>query len=613
MEGVMASTFKSNDTTIVEILKDIDRGANQLPDFQRGWVWDDERIRALIVSIYSAYPVGALMFLEYGGDLRFKCRAFTNAVAGGKPNVLVLDGQQRLTSIYCAMFSGKPVPTQTVKKESIERYYYLDIQKCLSGLDDRTVDRLETVMSIPTDRIIRKNFARDIEIDLSSREREYEQQMFPLNIVFNRSETAKWRRGYNDYYKDKEGVVEAWDRFETEILDAIFTYSVPVITLSMNTPKEAVCQVFENVNTGGVSLTVFELVTASFAAEDFDLRGDWYGTEKDNKPITGRYDRMKEKENILSVVSDVDFLVALTLLSRYYVFKATGKAVGCKKQDVLDLNLSDFNKYKDALSDGFIQAARFLGEQRIFSERDLPYTTQFIPFSVLFAVLKQRAQDGTVRKKLSQWYWCGVLGEMYGAANETRYANDVTKVMEWIDGGDEPDTVTRSYFQPLRLLSLQTRNSAAYKGIMALILKAKALDFISGKEMDFTAFSDEQIDIHHIFPRAYCEYMRYDRLKWNSVVNKTPIASLTNRVLGGHAPSIYMKLIENDKRVSAEDANRNVASHLIDVDDLRADRFDDYFIKRAKSLLKLISEATGKTISNLNGDDVISAFGGALL
>jgi len=63
------------------------------------------------------------------------------------------------------------------------------------------------------------------------------------------------------------------------------------------------------------------------------------------------------------------------------------------------------------------------------------YTTQFIPFAVLFAILKQRAQDGTVRKKLSQWYWCGVFGEMYGSSNETRYANDVTKVIEWIDDG----------------------------------------------------------------------------------------------------------------------------------------------------------------------------------
>lgn len=64
---------KSHDTPLQDILKGINNGTTRLPDFQRGWVWDDERIRSLIASITCSYPVGALMFLEYGGDgIRFK-------------------------------------------------------------------------------------------------------------------------------------------------------------------------------------------------------------------------------------------------------------------------------------------------------------------------------------------------------------------------------------------------------------------------------------------------------------------------------------------------------------------------------------------------------------
>lgn len=613
----MASTFKSNDTSIVDILKDIENGANQLPDFQRGWVWDDERIRELIASISNSYPIGALMFLEYGGDtIRFKYRPFTGCKAGNKPDILVLDGQQRLTSIYNAMYCQTPVPTQTTKKDPIERYYYLDIDLCIASLTDRTLDRFDAVAAIPADKIVRKNFGREIDLDLRTRQNEFEKRMFPLNIVFNRSETAKWRREYNEYYKNDTEIVEKWDKFETEILDAIFTYNLPVITLNRNTPKEAVCQVFENVNTGGVSLTVFELVTATFAADDFDLRKDWYGQDENGVRTPGRFEKKKMKEEIrklLSVVSDVDFLVAITLLSRYYSKKSGGDsapAVSCKKQDVLNLSLADYEKYAEDLTEGFIQAASFLVEQRIFSDRDLPYTTQFIPFSVLFAILKQRTQVGTVRNKLSQWYWCGVFGEMYGAANETRYANDVTGVMDWLDGGNEPDTIARALFHPTRLLSLQTRNSAAYKGVMALILKAKALDFISSKEMDFTVFSDENIDIHHIFPRAYCEEQNYSKAQWNSIINKTPLSYRTNRIIGGHAPSGYLKKI--DGHTSKTEVDRNVATHLIDVDDLRADRFDSYFLKRAKALLMLIGDAMGKPVMNLGGEDVINAFGGQL-
>lgn len=83
-------------------------------------------------------------------------------------------------------------------------------------------------------------------------------------------------------------------------------YKIPVILLSKETPKEAVCQVFENVNTGGVSLTVFELVTAIFAMDDFELRKDWEARKE--KYFSG---------DLLSVITSTDFLVACTLLSSY--------------------------------------------------------------------------------------------------------------------------------------------------------------------------------------------------------------------------------------------------------------------------------------------------------
>ena len=609
----MASSFKSHDTNISEIMKDIDSGINQLPDFQRGWVWDDERIRSLIASITNSHPVGALMFLEYGSEnVRFKCRTFIGNKVKTNPEILVLDGQQRLTSIYNAMFCQTPVPTQTVKKDKIERYYYLDIYKCLSS----STDREEAIVSMPKDKIIRANFARDIELDLSTKENEYEKHHFPLNIVFDPIAPNTWMIEYLKHHNFDAEISQQYTLFVANILVPIQSYKIPVITLNKDTPKDAVCQVFENVNTGGVSLTVFELVTATFAADNFALRDDWFGAEDDQgNRKQGRHEYMTEKHSLLSVISDVDFLVAITLLSRYYLKKRDGDsapAVTCKRQDILNLTIEDYLKYADNLMDGFIETAKFLGEQRIFSERDLPYTTQFIPFSVLFTLLGKRAHDATIRNKLSRWYWCGVLGEMYGGANETRYANDVTGVMSWLDGGDEPDTRNRANFHPTRLLSLQTRLSAAYKGIMALILKAKAQDFISGKEMDFTAFLNESIDIHHIFPRRYCEEHNIERRKWNSIINKTPLSFRTNRIIGGNAPSIYLKKIEQSGHVNNADIDKYVESHLIKSIYLRNDNFHSFFNERAKALLTLINMEMGKSTSGLTGDDIINEFGGNL-
>jgi len=217
------------------------------------------------------------------------------------------------------------------------------------------------------------------------------------------------------------------------------------------------------------------------------------------------------------------------------------------------------------------------------------------------------------RVKIARWYWSGVFGEMYGGANETRYALDVTGLMAWIKENDSPpDTISRAYFNPTRLISLQTRLSAAYKGVMALLLKAGCSDLISGSAMDFTTFLDENTDIHHIFPRAYCESKDYKRAKWNSIVNKTPLFSRTNRILGGKAPSAYLAKIENDNKVFVPDIDRYLISHKIDVASIRKDDFDSFFMARAKELLDLISAAMGRTIPNRDSEEIVAAFGGEL-
>lgn len=99
--------MQTNDRPISELMISINKGAIQLPDFQRGWVWEDGRIKALIASITNNYPVGAAMFLEYGNDnIRFKYRVIEGVTATDViPTELILDGQQRLTSIYSSLYS----------------------------------------------------------------------------------------------------------------------------------------------------------------------------------------------------------------------------------------------------------------------------------------------------------------------------------------------------------------------------------------------------------------------------------------------------------------------------------------------------------------------------
>lgn len=464
--------MQTNDRQITELMKTIHSGATQLPDFQRGWVWDDNRIRALIASITSNFPVGAAMFLEYGNEnVRFKYRTIEGSPAQTVvPKELILDGQQRLTSIYSALYSEKPVKTRTDKGKEIERYYYIDIKKAI----DPTVDRVEAIVSVPASRIVTSNFGRTIDLDLSTPQKEYDQKLFPLNIILDFMKTAMWQQNYFQHYGLDAAVVQEFMNFQNLITMPAIQYKMPVILLGKETPKEAVCQVFENVNTGGVSLTVFELITAVFAMDDFELRKDW--DSRKTKYFSG---------DLLSVITATDFLTACTLLSSY----KRGGTVSCKKKDVLNLTLSDYDKYADDLAAGFVEAEKIVQEERIFVSRDLPYTTQLIPLAVLCTLLADgnRIKITNIKNKIKQWYWCGVFGELYGSANETRYVNDVVGVMDWINNGvTVPKTIQEAYFHPTRLLTLQSRQSAAYKGIMALILKNHCKDFISGREMDFT-------------------------------------------------------------------------------------------------------------------------------
>lgn len=591
--------MQTNDRPISELMISINKGAIQLPDFQRGWVWEDGRIKALIASITNNYPVGAAMFLEYGNDnIRFKYRVIEGVTATDViPTELILDGQQRLTSIYSSLYSRNAVHTRTDKGKKIFRYYYIDIKKAC----DPNCDRVDAIFSVSETRIITSNFGRDIELDLSDRTKEFENKMFPLNLILDFPEEQNWQNEYYAFYNYNQEIIKEFTEFNKKIIMQTLQYKIPVISLGKDTPKEAVCQVFENVNTGGVSLTVFELVTAIFAMDDFELRKDW--EERKAKYFDG---------DLLSCITATDFLTACTLLSTY----KKGGTVSCKKKDVLNLSLKDYNNFADALSEGFVEAEKILQEERVFSNKDLPYSTQLIPLAALCTLLSNgnRIKVTNIKNKIRQWYWCGVFGELYGGANETRYVNDVVGVMNWIENnGNVPKTIQESYFNPTRLLTLQSRQSAAYKGIMALILKNHCKDFISGREMNFTVYKSENIDIHHIFPRSYCEKNNLSKEKWNSVVNKTPISYSTNREIGGVAPSEYLKKIEEKGQVDYNSLNDYLQTHLIDVSAARSNDFEKHIVLRAKLLLDAIEKATGKIISGKDSDEVISKFGERLI
>lgn len=287
---------------------------------------------------------------------------------------------------------------------------------------------------------------------------------------------------------------------------------------------------------------------------------------------------------------------SLTLLATY---KRANQAVACKRRHILDLTLNEYQENSELIKNGYIEAGRFLLMQNIYSSSDLPYGSQLIPLAAIFAELGNKATTAKSYDKISLWFWNGVFGEMYGGANETRFVKDFTEMMAWInsDSADIPDTIKVSSFRADRLEEMRTKNSAAYKGVGALLLKNGAKDFYKAYTIDsITKYNSANIDIHHIFPKSHCEKNNIPRDKYDSIINKAPISYDTNRKIGGSAPSLYIKNFL-DSENGIEKTNELLASQLIDITTIRADDFDAYYNLRKESLIKLIESSMGKQVT----------------
>ena len=612
------STFTTNPVSLESLLLNCGGGKIQLPDFQRSWVWAEDRIMSLIASISRAFPIGALMTLasKPGGVEVFARRPVEGAKPEAQavfPDELLLDGQQRMTSLYHACVRQAVVETITPKKKLVKRWFYIDIQKALQA----DADRDEAIVALPEDRKVKTNFDKDVLLDVSTPQAEYEQLYFPLNQVFD---WDAWQDGFGDYWlaKGDAGKREVFKLFKKRVLENFKSYQVPVIALDHATTREAVCLVFEKVNTGGKALDAFELLTAMYAAQGHKLRDDWLG--KAGSP--GIQVRLAEcgraadqKVGVLAKVASTDVLQAIALLHTKRV-RGDRAAAGVKENDLpavratrqslLDLPLDGYKLHRDRVEEGFKAAAKFLRAQKIYRVIDLPYQTQLVPLAAIFAEIGDKAEHTTNKSKLAQWYWCGVFGELYGSAVETRFAKDIVEVPAWLDGGPEPTTVRDGVFRADRLLTMRTRLSAAYKGIHALLMREKAKDFRSGQEYDSLVFFDEGVDIHHIFPEAWCKAQKKDEKVYDCVINKTPLSYRTNRIIGGVAPSSYLKKLEEGKTtakavdppIARATLDGYVASHCIPADRLWADDFEGFIDARKKALLKLIAGATGHSLSD---------------
>ncbi|MCG7229004.1 DUF262 domain-containing protein [Corynebacterium minutissimum] len=587
--------FTTPSYDLSDLFARIDRGDIQLPDFQRAYSWDEDRIRSLIVTVLRGYPLGAFLALDTRNEtMRFRPRALAGAPdTGVNPGLLLLDGQQRLTSLYHCFRGDGFVDTTDFRSKKVSRKFYVDLRTATS--EDIMPD--EAVFAVNQHGELQSHFAPEIEGSLANREAAIDACCIPVSALLSEEGTSmlfELAAADNGVNRD---VVAA---FNNRILRPLSGYDVPMIRLSRETAQAGIGSIFAQVNSAGLQMDVFDLLTAVFASEDpdFHLAEHWGDVEKQLRAFPA-----------LDGIGRNEFLSAVSLL-------VSGKkgTAGGQREDILQLNLAEYRAASSTLVITFREVAEFLAERCILSLDQVPYNEQIIPLAVILARLAERngvlaTQDSWDR--LNQWFWSGVFGELYGSsAVKLRAARDVDEVTAWVAGETEvvPQTVRDASFRESRLLSV-SENDGVWHGLYALLMARGAKDWRTGQPFTRHTFEDLKPGFFPIFPLSWCQRHGVSAVLANSVLNRTPMGKRTEVVLDGHSPERYLPRVQSKSIMEDAEFDSVLASHELQPELLTSKTAYQFFADRRERFVGIVEYALDKAVirdvdeANLSGGE----------
>ena len=555
LKGETMSIFETNPRTLKLLLTQIQGGELALPDFQRDFVWDPHAIEELIESIMKNYPAGSLLLLKHGGD-GFQIREFEGAPAlksSMGTSYLVLDGQQRLTSLYQAFYGCG------------EHRFYLNIKELIDGGD------IEAAVWHESEKKAERRGLEKIE-------NQAEKLSCPLKFVMGEGFDS-WIDSVMELRPEKDEAARELRgqlrQVNKEWIQPILDYQFPVVTLGEKTPLDAVCTMFETLNRRGVKLTVFELLMARSFANNVSLRQLWEEAVSQNG-VLSQFEA--DPYYVLQVIS---------LLS--------GK--GIKRSEILNLEPKIIQDRWSLATTAMVESIEFLRKNcGILSPGLLPYQTMVVPLAAVWAKTcdVKGPQEASRREKFEQWFWASVFSQVYENGPTSRAVSDYKELEAWIRGGEkEPYALRALYFNPEMFLEISPKQRALYRGTIALVTTNGALDFHKAERLSFDYLEKNKVDDHHIFPQNYLK-KHDDPSKVNCVLNRTLIDKKTNIRISDKAPSIYLEEIEAE--VGEQNLHRILESHLIPIESLESDDFDGFLKARARILMEQLRERMKRDI-----------------
>ena len=590
--------FSTPSYGLADLIARIDRGDIQIPDFQRAYQWDEDRIRALLVTVLRGYPMGSLLALDTRNEpMRFRPRPLAGAPDTGRdPGLLLLDGQQRLTSLYLALRGGDTaaeadtaagahtgipghVPTRDFRGKAVTRRYFVDVAKVVE--EDILPD--ESVFATDESGRVTSHFGPVLDEPLDTPEAARRAGCIPVAALLSEAGAAHL---FAMAGEEDSAVLAA---FNNRVLRTVAAYATPMIRLGRETMNAGVGTIFAQANSLGLQMDVVDLLTAVFASEDpdFHLAEDWRGIAKHLHAYPA-----------LRGIDRHSFLSAVAL---YVTANKGNPNPGGQREDIVQLTLVEYRDAAAVLRVTFREVGEFLAQRHIIAAEQVPYPKQIVPLAVILARLAQMPGALSTQAswdKINQWFWCGVFGELYGSSSVSlRAARDVREVVDWVAGNAEtvPQTVRDAQFAESRLLSAR-EDSAIFRAIFALLMARGAQDWRTAKGFDKETVDQLQPGFHRIFPAAWCARHRVDEVLAGSVLNRTPMGKRTEVVTDGYGPDRYLARVQAKSLMDDSEFDAVLASHNLDAQLLHKARFAEFLADRRRRFVGMVEHAMGKEV-----------------
>ena len=559
--------FKTNPWKLGDLLTQLDKGKVVLPEFQRSFVWKAPDIDLLLTSLIQDYPAGSLLFLrsDPSGQLAWRVVEGIDVTPDGLPDYLVLDGQQRLTSLSLAI-NGRG-----------DHLFFIDLALLADGDLENAVYPMRRVEA-------RRKGLLDVE-------KQWELHTYPVTAALGVGANSFWFQDYVEFHvargADRDDLRTHVKQLQQRFIHPLSEYQFPVVELPAETELEAVCQIFETLNRTGVRLTVFDLLTARFWPLGLDLRALSQNAIEE-----------------FPLIGPDEFDVESTFLLQAVSLLRSGL---CKRGDLLVLQRDGFEADWRRVCRGASAALSVLrSDCGVLTKQWLPYAAGFPSLFAAAARIEELSgpQVGQAWDKVKRWFWCSAFGQRYDGPVNTTNAADLRQMLAWLEDDSRlPDAVSGFQIEDVGLGRTERQRSAVYRAVVCLTVVNGARDFHTGNRLtsDYLKDPRRRIEDHHLFPSGYLKRLSPPKKGENTILNRALIDHDTNRIISAKAPSVYLAEIED--QLGHDRFEEVLASHLIPYSGVGALQSDDtelFLAARERLLIGAIAGVTGAAVPSLS-------------